>query len=399
MLEVADALVTVLNHARTLESEVVALTPAALGRVLAVDVAADVDSPPFAKSLRDGFAVRSADCAAPGAELKVIEEVPAGKVPTRSVGAGEAVRIFTGAPMPAGADAVVMQEHTQRTGDDVRINVGVKGYQFVYARGTEMRAGAVVLRAGTPLNPAAFGVLAAVGHTAASLFRRPRVGVIVTGDELVEPDEPVGPGQIRNTNGPMLSAQTARGGGLPRYLGIARDDRKITQSLIAEGLGASDVLLVAGGVSVGDFDLVPGVLKDLGVTIQFRQVWMKPGKPLLFGTGPLGQLVFGLPGNPVSSFVGFELFVRPALRILGGHLEAGPRTIRLPVAEPLAESTDRPTYRPAVLEPGGSGWSVRPLPWSGAPDLVGAQPAEALLVLPAGETRYEPGAMVDVLLL
>ena len=400
MLEVADALAEVLTHAKPLKTEVAALTTAALGQVLAADITADMDSPPFPKSLRDGYAVRSADCATPNAELKIIEEVPAGKMPTKPVGAGEATRIFTGAPLPDGADAVVMQEDTQPAGDKVRItDAAVKPRQHVYAQGTEMKAGAVVLAAGTPINPAAFGVLASVGKTAVPAYPFPRVGVIATGDELIEANQMPKPGQIRNTNGPMLTAQSVRGGGLPRYLGIARDDRAIMRSLVGEGLAVSDVVLIAGGVSVGDFDLVPEVLKELGVTIHFRQVRMKPGKPLLFGTGPKGTLVFGLPGNPVSAFVCFELFVRPALRILGGHGEAGPRTISMPVAEAVAESNDRPTYRPAKLELGEDGWSVRALPWSGAPDLVGTQPADALIVLPAGDTRCDRGAIMDVVLL
>jgi molybdopterin molybdotransferase len=401
MLEVADALAEVLKHAKPLTPEVAALTPAALGRVLAADITADADSPPFPKSLRDGYAVRAADCTAPGAELKLVEEVPAGKVPTKPVGAGEASRIFTGAPIPTGADAVVMQEHAQPLdGGRVRItDTMVKPRQHVYAQGTEMRAGAAVLRTGTPLNPTAFGVLAGVGQTTVSAYPFPRVSVIATGDELVEASAKPEPGQIRNTNGPMLTAQTVRGGGLPRYLGIARDDRSVTRSLIAEGLEGSDVLLIAGGVSVGAHDHVPGVLTELGVTVHFRQVRMKPGKPLLFGTGPKGTPVFGLPGNPASSFVGFELFVRPAIRILGGHEHPGPRTIRLPVTESIAETNDRPTYRPAKLEVSQTGWSVCPLPWSGAPDLVGMQPADALLVLPAGDTRVDRGAIMDVVLL
>ncbi|MFM8273765.1 MAG: gephyrin-like molybdotransferase Glp, partial [Gemmata sp.] len=372
MLEVADALATVLRHAKPLRAAVAPATPTALGQVLAEDVVADRDSPPFPKSLRDGYAVRSADCTPPGAELTVIEEVPAGKVPARAVGVGEATRIFTGAPVPDGADAVVMQEDTRPLGGRVKItDASVRPRQYVYAQGTEVRAGAVVLGAGTPLNPAAFGVLANVGRAEIALHPRPRVGVIATGDELVEAWVKPKPGQIRNSNGPMLAAQAARAGALPRYLGIAADDRAVTKSLIAAGLSAADVLLIAGGVSVGAYDFVPDVLNELGVTVHFRQVRMKPGKPLLFGTAEGGALVFGLPGNPVSSFVCFELFVRPAARILGGHREAGPRTIGLPLAEGLAESNDRPTYRPATLEWGAGGVLVRPLPWSGAPDLAG----------------------------
>jgi molybdopterin molybdotransferase len=401
MLEVADALAEVLRHARPLKTEVAALTTAALGQVLAVDIPADMDSPPFPKSLRDGYAVRSADCASPNAELRLVEEVPAGAVPTKPVGPGEASRIFTGAPLPDGADAVVMQEDAQPLdGGRVRVlDAMVRPRQHVFAQGTEMKAGDVVLRAGTVINPAAFGVLASVGKTAVPAYPFPRVGVLSTGGELVEANTKPKGGQIRNTNGPMLTAQTVRGGGLPRYLGIARDDHAITKSLVREALSVSDVVLISGGVSVGKFDLVPEVLKELGVTVHFRQVRVKPGKPLLFGTTEKGTLVFGLPGNPVSAFVGFELFVRPALRVLAGHADPGPRRIRLPAAEGVAESNDRPTYRPAKLEPGETGWGVRPLPWSGAPDLLGLQPADALLSLPAGDTRCDRGAMMEVVLL
>lgn len=400
MLEVADALADVLKHAHPLKPEYAALTTAAMGQVLAVDIASDIDSPPFDKALRDGYAVRAADCATAGVELRVIEEVPAGKVPTHSVGPGEAIRIFTGAPIPAGADAVVMQEHTQRIGDRVRItDPQVQPRQHIYAQGTEMKAGTTVLAAGTVINPAAFGVLASVGKTAVPAYPFPRVGIIVTGDELVEANTKPKPGQIRNSNGPMLAAQTVRAGGLPRYLGIARDDRTITRSLIAEGIDVSDVVLIAGGVAVGDHDLVPSVLQELGVTIHFRQVRVKPGKPLLFGTSPKGKLIFGLPGNPASSYVGFELFVRPAIRVLGGHQQPGPRTMQLPLSEAVAETNDRPTYRPAVLEAHATGWNVRPLPWTGAPDLVGLQPADALLVLPAGEIRADAGTRLEVVLL
>ncbi len=399
MLEVADALAEVLKHAKPLKTEVAALTTAALGQVLAVDIAADLDSPPFPKSLRDGYAVRASDCVSPNAELRVIEEVPAGKMPTKPVGAGEASRIFTGAPIPEGADAIVMQEHTQPLdGGRVRITDSmVKPRQHIYAQGTESKAGDVVLSAGTSLNAAAYGVLASVGKTAVPAFPFPRVGIVVTGDELIEANMKPRPGQIRNSNGPMLAAQTVRGGGLPRYLGIARDNFAITKSLIAEGIDVSDIVLIAGGVSVGDHDLVPSVLQDLGVTIHFRQVRVKPGKPLLFGTTAKGKLIFGLPGNPVSSYVSFELFVKPAIRVMGGHAEPGPRIINLPLAEGLAESNDRPTYRPAKLELGENGWSVRALPWSGAPDLVGMQPADALLVLPPGDTRADRGTLARVL--
>jgi molybdopterin molybdotransferase len=400
MLEVAEALAEVLARVRPLEPGTETLSPAVLGRVLAADALADADSPPFAKSLRDGYAVRAADCATPQAALAVVAEIAAGAVPTKPINPGECARIFTGAPMPEGADAVVMQEDTQPLdGDRVRItDANVKPARWVFARGAEMRAGEVVLPAGTVINPAALGVLASLGMVQASLFDEPRVSVVATGNELVEAGRRLQPGQIRNTNGPMLAAQVARAGGRVENLGIAPDTPDDLRALIEDEIDFADILLLAGGVSVGKFDLVPGILEELGVTIHFRQVRMKPGKPLLFGTKGR-TLVFGLPGNPVSAFVCFELFVRPALAAIAGHADPGPRTTMLPIAEPLAVSNDRPTYHPAKLELGESGFAVRPLPWQGAPDLRGLQPADALLVLPPGETRLDRGQSVRVVML
>jgi len=399
MLEVAEALAAVLEHARPRRPEAVALSPVVLGRVLAMHATADRDSPPFDKSLRDGYAVRSADCAGGAAELRVVEEVPAGAVPAKAVGPGECARLFTGAPIPDGADAVVMQEDTQLVGDRVRVtDTAVKPGQWVFPRGREMRAGDVVLPTGTALNAAAVGVLAGLGAAEVPVVPWPRVAVLSTGNELVNLADEPGPGQIRNSNGPMLVSLAVRAGAVVHDLGIARDTAGELRGRIEEGLDRTDVLMLAGGVSVGKFDLVPGVLEELGVTPHVRQVRMKPGKPLFFGTRG-DALVFGLPGNPVSAFVCFELFVRPALRVLAGHGEPGPRTATLPLAEPVAESNDRPTYRPARLEPAAVGWAVRPLPWAGAPDLRGLQPADALLVLPAGESRFDPGTPVPVVLL
>ena len=398
MLEVADALAIVLQHARPLRPVTETLSPALLNRVLAVDARADRDSPPFDKSLRDGYAVRSSDCTG-NSELVVVEEIAAGAVPKKSVGSGECSRIFTGAPMPEGANAVVMQEDTEALGDRVRIeDASVKPGQWVFHRGTEMRAGDVVLSAGMRLHSAAIGLLASIGGADVPVFARPRVSIIATGDELVPVDAEPDPGQIRNSNGPMLAAQACCVGAVVQDRGIARDTERDLKATLSEALEASDVVVLAGGVSAGKFDLVPGVLEQLGVTPRFHKVRMKPGKPLLFGTRN-GTLVFGLSGNPVSAFVCFELFVRPALRVLAGDMDPGPRGIVLPLAEAIAEANDRPTYRPAKLELAAVGWSVRPLPWAGAPDLRGITRADALIVLPAGESRIDPGTPVPVILL
>ncbi len=400
MLEVADALAEVLARVRPLTPMSWPLSPAVLGQVLAEDVCAEADSPPFPKSLRDGYAVRAADCKTANVELRVVSEIAAGVVPNTPIHVGECARIFTGAPMPDEADAVVMQEDTQALdGERMRItDERVKPGQWVYARGTEMRAGDVVLAAGTVLNPAALGVLAGLGLTQAKLFPTPRAFVLPTGNELVEPGQPLKPGQIRNSNGPMLAAQVVRAGGIATQRGIGPDTVHALRTLIGDELDRSDVVLVAGGVSVGKFDLVPAVLEELGVAVHFRQVRLKPGKPLLFGTKG-NTLVFGLPGNPVSASVCFELFVRPALRVLAGQTHPGPFTTKLPLAESIAEVNDRPTYRPAKLELGDVGYSVRPLPWLGSPDLRGLQPADALIVLPPGESRLDAGMLAQVVLL
>ncbi len=400
MLEVTDALAEVLARVRPRKPEESPLASAVLGRVLAADVLAETDSPPFPKSLRDGYAVLAADCTSPNAELRVVAEIAAGAMPMRPINSGECTRIFTGAPIPEGANAVVMQEDTvPLAGELVRItDAAVKPGQHIFACGTEMRSGDVVLTPGTVLNAATLGLLAGLGKTTAKLFPAPRVAILSTGDELVEAGQPLKPGHIRNSNGPMLVAQTAAAGAVPSYLGNARDDAAKVRAMIGEGLTSADVLVIAGGVSVGKFDLVPTVLEEIGVAIHVRQVRMKPGKPFLFGTKD-NVLVFGLPGNPVSAYVGFALFVHPALRILAGHTDPGPRITTLPVAEGIAVSNDRPTYHPARLELGNTGWMVHPLSWMGAPDLRGFQSADALLVLPPGDTRLDRGQPASVVIL
>jgi molybdopterin molybdotransferase len=395
MIEVPAALEIVLGRAAGLPTEPVQLS-AALGRFLAEPVESDTDSPPYTKALMDGYAVRSADCGGP-TTLAVIEEVAAGRVPTRSVGVGEATRIMTGAPIPAGADAVIPHEETEAAGNTVRIRRAVPTGEWVLPRGREMRAGEVVVPAGTRLTPQAIGLLAAVGRTTVRVHRTPRVAVLATGDELVEAGEKAGPGQIRNSNGPMLCALATRAGAKVEYHGIGRDDRAALTGLVARGLELADVLLLAGGVSAGKFDLVPDVLKELGVTAHFHKVRLKPGKPLLFGSRG-DRLVFGLPGNPVSSFVGFELFVRPALRKMMGDHDPGPTFVPVPLAAAFSAKNDRPTYAPARLE-ATDGLRVRLADWFGSADLRGLLMADALVSLPAGPVEYAAGETIPTLVI
>ncbi len=403
MLTVAQALETVLANVRPLPPESAPLLPQTLGLILAEDIASDLDMPPFDKAMMDGFALRTADLRDGKAELTIIEDVPAGKTPTRVVGPGQATRIMTGAPAPGGADAVVMIERCELFGENrVRVNdPSLQPRKNILEKGREMRVGEKVLRAGVRLRPQEFGLLAAVGHTSVQVRPAPRVTVLSTGDELVEPGRKPGPGQIRNSNGPMLVAQTVRAGALPRFLGIARDEPGHLSSMIETGLHA-DVLLLSGGVSAGKLDLVPGVLKSLGVQAIFHKVVMKPGKPLLFGIKPESnrhepaRLVFGLPGNPVSSLVCFELFVRPALRGLMG-LPPGPTWVQATLTKDHAYRTDRPTYHPAHLALTPTGWSVTIVPWFGSPDLRGVVPATAFALIPDGDHQYRVGQILEVL--
>ena len=397
MLRVPDAQAAILSHARPLPPETVPLTPAALGLILAEDIITDLDMPPYDKALMDGYAVRAADLPEGRGELAVVEEVTAGQTPRRPLGPGQATRIMTGAPLPAGADAVVMVERTRPLdGERVRVeDKPARPGQNVLPQGQEMRRGETVLAAGAVLRPQEFGLLATVGRTSAKVRPAPAVAVLSTGDEIVEAPQAPGPGQIRNGNGPMLAAQVHRAGGVVRYLGIARDRLDSLRPLVADGL-RSPVLVLSGGVSAGKLDLVPGVLQELGVQAHFHKVEMKPGKPVFFGTRG-DTLVFGLPGNPVSALVCFELFVRPAVRRLRGHADAGPPTVQAMLLEDYAYRTDRPTYHPARLEPRASGWGVRAVPWFGSPDLRGLTRADALLLLPPGDHQHRAGNTFAVL--
>jgi molybdopterin molybdotransferase len=396
MLSVSEAQTLVLEHARPLPPTMVPLGPAALGLVLAEDITSDLDMPPYDKSLMDGYAVRTADLRDGRATLTVIEEVTAGQTPRLPLCPGQATRIMTGAPLPTGTDAVIMVERTQLEGDQVRIeDHPPKPGQNIMPQGREIRRGQVVLRPGTTLRPQEFGILATVGRTTVQVHPAPQVAILSTGDEVVDAGQRPGPGQIRNGNGPMLLAQAARAGGVPRDLGIARDRMDSLRPLVAEGL-RSAVLVLSGGVSAGKLDLVPAVLQELGVEPHFHKVAMKPGKPVFFGTHGNG-LVFGLPGNPVSSLVCFELFVRPAIRRLMGRAEAGPFLVPATLSGDFAYRSDRPTYYPAWLDESAEGRRVRPVAWFGSPDLTALAQANALLVLPAGDHQHRAGQVFPVL--
>ena len=397
MLEVDAALQFVLDRTPILPTESVVVDASALRRIVAQDYASDIDSPPFDKSIMDGYALRSSD-AAPGAALTVIEEVAAGRTPTKIVGVGHATRVMTGAPIPSGADAVIPHEETELAGNIVRLKTVAKPGQHILTQGREMRAGEVVVPAGTRVTPAVVGLLAAIGQTSIWTYRKPVIAIISTGDELVDPSEKPGASQIRNSNGAMLVAQAADTGADVRYLGIARDEPDVLSGLVREALENADIVLLSGGVSAGKFDFVPDVLRQRGVEAHFHKVRMKPGKPLLFGTRER-TLVFGLPGNPVSSFVCFELFVRPALRKMAGEAIPSGSFVATPLAVELKTRNDRPTYLPGQFEITPGGRQVRASAWFGSADLRGLLKANALIRVDAGELVLPKGTLVPALAL
>ena len=341
----AEALQIVLEHAPPLGAETTSVSDAR-GRVLAEGVCSTRQLPPADNSAMDGYAVRSEDLVSASAAhpvtLEVICEIPAGGSAERVLRAGEAARVLTGAPIPPGSDAVVMQEDTLREGNRVKISVAPRPRAHVRDAGEDVQIGDQVLAPGTLVGPAEIGMLASLGRSVVSLHRRPRVAILSGGDELVEPDGDTGGGRIVASNAYAIAAQCLEVGAEPVYLGIARDTPEDIEQRLRAGLRA-DVIVSSAGVSVGDRDYVRGVLEKLGCSLLFWGVKMKPGYPLTFGRFESGDgpIVFGLPGNPVSAMVTFEQFVRPALRKLAGRRSLFRPTVRARLADRLHKQTDR----------------------------------------------------------
>jgi molybdopterin molybdotransferase len=364
---------------------------AAAARVLAVDVAADRDSPALDRSARDGYAVRAADL--PG-ELAVIGEVRAGERFVGAVGPGQAVEIMTGAPVPAGADAVVMVEDTHAGNGRVRIDRGVQPAQAINRRGSEAAAGEIVLRAGTRLDYTGIAALAAFGHSRVAVYRRPTVAIVATGDEIVEVEETPAEFQIRNSNAHSLAAQVTRAGGAPVILPLSRDTVEHTRQMVSHGFGA-DLLLISGGVSAGKYDVVEEVLAGIGAEFYFDRVLIQPGQPLVFGRA-LGKFFFGLPGNPSSTMVTFEVFARAALELLGGETETA---LMMPWARLTREFRHRPgltRFLPARLTADGA--EVTPVAWHGSGDIPALTRANAFLVADPSREVYAAGEWIRVLI-
>jgi len=354
MISVAEAAGRIVAALSPLPPEQVAVSEG-LGRVLAADAASRRTQPPMAVSAMDGYAVRAADVAVIPVDLKLVGYAQAGGFYGGTVGPGEAVRIFTGAPVPAGADAIVIQENTEAAGERVRVVDGTApAGRFVRRAGLDFKEGDVLLRAGRPLTARDVGLAAAMNLPWLKVRRRPRIAILATGDEIVMPGEPIGPNQIVSSNALALAAFVTAAGGVPIDLGIAPDSAEALKAMAAGARGA-DMLITTGGASVGDHDLVRHVLGDVGLEIDFWKIAMRPGKPLMFGR--IGAVpMLGLPGNPVSSQVCAALFLWPAMRALLGADTGETRFVRARLGRALGENDEREDYLRATLErhPDGS---------------------------------------------
>ena len=410
VLSVEEALARILATVRVLEPERVGLLEAA-GRVLAESVAADRDIPPLTNSAMDGYAVRGTDLAQTSVRLRVVGEVAAGYVPEVAVEPGQAVRIMTGAPLPAGADTVVRFEDTRpsttdgpsasghgQDGDWVEVLKAPPAGANVRPAGEDVCAGQVVLQPGQVLRPQEIGMLAAVGCVQVAVVRRPRVAILATGDEVVPPDQPPGPGQIRDANSYTVAAQVQRYGGRPLLLGVARDQEDLVRRGMREALAQrADFIITSGGVSVGDFDLVKQVLAAEG-EMHFWSLNMKPGRPLAFGIVG-GVPLLGLPGNPVAAMISTELFGRPALLKMQGFTDWSRPTVHACLTQPVARKDGRRHYLRVRLRETDAGYEATLTGDQGSGILTSLVQADGLAFIPEDCDHLPAGAAVQVILL
>lgn len=408
LLPIDDALALVLQHTTTLATERVPLTEA-LGRVLAVAACADQDLPGFDRAAMDGIALRAVDARAgqpgQGAWLRVVGEAAAGRPFEGELAPGTCVRIMTGAVVPPGADAVVPVERIVREGDGFRLHDEVRPEQHVARRGSEVQRGEVVVPAGVRLNGARLGVLATFGHAEVEVARRPVVAVLPTGDEIVPLTSTPGPGQVRDANRHAITGLLQEAGAVVRQLPVAPDDRAKLRALVAQAFDEADVVVLSGGVSAGEYDLVPPVLAELGATAHCHQIAIKPGKPFLFATRGR-QLAFGLPGNPISSYVCCAMFVLPALAALQGQMARGQgqtpargqptgwQALSVPAAHATPGAGPRAEVVPAVLHDG----RADVLSVKGSADLAHFSAGDWLVLRRAGVGAAAEEGLLEMLL-
>lgn len=407
-ISVNEALSIVLESVTVLQPEAVPLQES-LGRILAESIVARESLPPFANSSMDGFALRASDVVRASVEnpvkLRVVGESAAGKPADTAVGEDEAVRITTGAPMPPGADAVIPVEDTGHARHEVlgtvpseiTIRRSLQPGDYVRLPGEDVQDGSTVLDAGAVIRPQEIGLMASLGYASVKVVRKPRVGVLATGDELVEIDEALSPGKIRNSNGYVQAAQVVEAGGAPVLLGVARDSLTDLRARLQQGIASSvDMFVSSAGVSVGAYDVVTHILRNEG-RVQFWRVRMRPGKPLTFGDYA-GAHYFGLPGNPVSAVVSFERFVRPALLKMGGHTQLDRPLVEVSIDQEL-HSDGRESYLRAVVRKVEGSYVATPTGRQGSHMMTSLASANALVIVPENIRRVAEGSRLMAMML
>ena len=399
MISVAEAIQIVRQQTMPLGTEKVDL-PNALGRVLAQEVVADSDLPPFDRSQMDGYAVRAEDTTNAPVSLRIVGESAAGKGWHHQMKAGEAVRIMTGAPVPDGADSVQQVEltHELKDGTVVELLAAVESGRSIVRQGDEIKAGEIVLRPGVTINASMTSVLAAFGYAQVEVSKRPRVAVAATGTELVSVDQQPGQDQIRDSNNYSISAYAEQAGAVVQRLPLTRDETSLLKHQISRAADNFDVVVTSGGVSMGVYDVTKNALKELGADIFFERVALRPGKPIVFARLPSGALVFGLPGNPVSVSVTFNLFARTALLAMQGANEPVLKQETVQLARSIKGTMDRESYLPAQLMTNDDGELIAfPLKWGGSSDFVSFALTTALVIIPAGVKSVEAGSLVKAI--
>jgi molybdenum cofactor synthesis domain-containing protein len=401
MISVAEAIQIIRQQTHTLPVEQVSLRDA-LGRVLAQDIVADSDLPPFDRSQMDGYAVRAVDAQAAPVRLRIVGESAAGRGWHNQLEEGQAVRIMTGAPVPEGADSVQQVElaHELKDGTVVELLENVEAGKSIVRRGAEIQAGETVLTAGTMINAAMMAVLAAFGYATVNVFRRPRVAVLATGTELVSVDEKPGQDQIRDSNNYSIAAYAELAGATIERLPLTGDETSLLKNQIAKAAESCDLLVTSGGVSMGVYDVTKAALRELDAELFFERVALRPGKPTVFARLSTGTLAFGLPGNPVSVAVTFNLFARTSLLAMQGATEPALKRETAVLARKVKGNADRESYLPVQLTTNDDGELIAfPLKWGGSSDFVAFALTTALAIVPAGTKVVEAGSLVNVVCL
>ncbi|MBT7827750.1 MAG: molybdopterin molybdotransferase MoeA [Bacteroidetes bacterium] len=391
MILLEEAYKIVMDSVELMKTEKINFTNS-LGLILANDIFSDIDMPPFDKSAMDGYACKMTDI---NQELEVIEVIPAGKSPKKEIKQGECAQIMTGAMIPNGADCVLMVEHTEKTAENRIKYLKEKTKDNICYKAEDVQTGQKVIEKGTLIKPQHIAILASVGATEIEVYQKPKVGVISTGDEIVEPHVKPGPSKIRNSNGYQLFSQIERCNAIANYVGIASDNEEDTYHVIMKAMEENDVILLSGGVSMGEFDFVPYIMQKAGIDIKFQKIAVQPGKPTTFGTKE-SKRIFGLPGNPVSSYIQFELLVRPLLAEMMGHT-FNPLQISMEMGiDHSRKRSERMSWYPITIADNGT---VIPASYHGSAHIHGLESADGISFFPIGKAEIKKGEKVHVRLI